>query len=263
MIDTEKARQDLLDPSLGFFVIRGLFSTKETDKYRESCERFMTDARRIRARIITNSMCDYVHPRSHDHVERTARIYQYLHNHQDDFIGGLLGRAIAIRDTIESAWLSNPIYRNEKATLHDYVIVTHYYGNRGMLSRHRDYNGPAPLPLIQFWVALSEPGKDYEGGNLVIYSKDGTRRRVEADLGLRRGDALIFDKTLLHEVELTQIPADGAARGRWTVLIGARAPRDTIFSASKKKILYGPPLYPLVAFGTTMLKRMRSNAAPS
>ncbi|WP_437975750.1 hypothetical protein WMF11_49375 [Sorangium sp. So ce295] len=112
-------------------MIRGLFSAKETDQYRENCEQFMTDARRIRARIITKSMRDYVHPRSHDHLERTARIYQYFHNHQDDFIGRLLGRAITIRDEIESAWLSDPIYRNEKGTLHDYVIVTQYYSNRG------------------------------------------------------------------------------------------------------------------------------------
>ena len=263
MIDTERARQDLLDPSRGFFVIRGLFSTEEADRYRDGCERFMSTAVRIRERIVTDRTRDYVHPRSHDALERTARIYQYFHNHRTDFTGQLLQRAMTIRNEIESVWLTDAIYRHEKETLCDYVIVTQYYGDRGMLSKHQDYDGPAPLPLIQFWVALSAPGKDYENGNLVLYSKDGSSRRVEADLGLVKGDALVFDKTLPHEVELTRTPKNEHARGRWTVLIGARAPRDTRLGAMKKRLLYGPPLYPFLAYGARLLKHVRSNTTTS
>ena len=261
MISVEEARHDLLDPARGFFVIHNLFSKEEISRYRQTCEQFMGRAKRIQERIITNSIEDYVHPRSHDQLERTARIYQYFHNHKTDFAGELFSRAIAIRDAIEAGWLFDPIYRSEKETLVDYVIVTQYFGNKGMLTKHQDYSGPAPYPLIQFWVALSEPGVDYEGGNLVLYSKDGTSRRVEGDLGLKRGDALVFDKTLPHEVELTRIPQRADALGRWTVLIGARAPRDSAWEAAKKRVLYGPPLYPLMALGARTLKLLRQSEA--
>lgn len=254
MIDLDRARRDLLDEAKGFFVIPGLFSAAEVNAYRQSCERFMRHARHIQSRIITNTIADYVHLRSHDDVERTARIYQHFHNHRNDHTGKLFDRAVRIRDAIEEIWLDDPVYRSEKETLFDYVIVTRYFGDKGMLEKHRDYEGPAPFPLVQFWVALSEPGTDYEGGNLVLYSKNGASRRVEADLGLRKGDALVFDKTLPHEVELTKIPGAGAL-GRWTVLIGARALRDSSWEALRKLCLYGPPLRPALSFASRTARR--------
>jgi hypothetical protein len=255
MIDAEQARRDLLDDDRGFHVIRGLYSAAEVDAYRQACDRVMRHGRRIHERIMSDSVEDYVHPRSHDQEERTARIYQYFHNHRGDEIGRFLDRAVAIRDGIEKGWEDNPVYRAEKKSLFDYVIVTKYIGNKGMLPKHEDYKGPAPLPLIQFWVALSEPGKDYQNGNLVLYSRNGRRRRVESDLNMRKGDALIFDKSLSHEVELTQVAGEGAL-GRWTVLIGARAPRDSFWGAAKKRWLYGPPLYPVISRCWSLCKRL-------
>jgi hypothetical protein len=93
MIDVEQARRDLLDASKRFFVIPALFSRDEVCRYRQGCERFMSGAKRIRQRIITDSVEDYVHPRSHDHLDRTARIYQHFHNHRNDLAGQLFARA--------------------------------------------------------------------------------------------------------------------------------------------------------------------------
>ncbi len=59
--------------------------------------------------------------------------------------------------------------------------------------------------------------------------------KVEADLGMKPGDALVFDKSLLHEVEET-LP--GSDVGRWTVLIGARAERDSRLKSMYKQIRY-------------------------
>jgi len=255
MIEVEKARSDLLDQDKGFYVIKKLYSEEKVDVYRQICERFIQHSKRIHERIISDTIEDYVHPRSHDQQERTARIYQYFHNHRGDMVGRFFDRAITIRNEIESGWVGNPVYRSEKETLLDYAIVTQYYGNKGMLTKHQDYGGPAPLPLLQFWVALSEPGEDYQNGNLVLYSKNGRSRRVETDLDMHKGDALVFDKSLPHEVELTQVAGEGAL-GRWTVLIGARAPRDTVWSAARKRWLYGPPLYPLLSWGSSVLKRL-------
>jgi hypothetical protein len=83
----------------------------------------------------------------------------------------------------------------------------------------------------------------------VRYSKNGRSRRVETGFNIHKGDSVIFDKSLPHEVELTQVAGKGA-QGRWTVLIGARAPRDTVGSAARRRWLYGPPLYPILSFGS-------------
>ena len=134
--------------------------------------------------------------------------------------------------------------------------MTHYLKNKGMLPRHQDYSGPAPYPLIQAWVALSRPGQDFQEGNLVIYSKSGRRYRVEADLEVSQGDALLFNKALYHEVETTKAGGPGSV-GRCTVLIGSRAPVDSFWQARKKRLLYGPPLYRALALIARTLKPLR------
>jgi hypothetical protein len=253
--DLSLIRSRLSDESLGFHVERDFYSKEEISVYRAQCEDFLKKGTRIQERIMRDRTPDYVHPRSHDQKNRTNRIYQYLSNHENDSVGRFLGKALELRDEIEQGWLDVPGYSRERARLMDYVIVTQYLGEVGMLPRHRDYSGVAPGPLIQFWVALTEPGIDYGKGNLILYSKNGKSRRAETDLKLHAGDALIFDKSLEHEVELTT-DLSGTAKGRWTVLIGARAPRDSILGAARKRLLYGPPLYALLRKGSRLKKRL-------
>jgi hypothetical protein len=215
MHDLNKIRSALLDPNNGFYILKGFYSESEADAYRKECARFLGQGKIIYQRINTDYMADYVHPRSHDQELRTERIYQYFHNHTDDAVGRFLTRAVDLRNQIEEAWLADPIYREEKETLQSYVIATHYLPDTGMLHKHRDYSGPAPYPLVQFWVLLSHPEIDYKRGNLVVYSKSGRRYRVEGDLGAKKGDVLIFDKSLFHEVEVNE--PSGISTGRWTV----------------------------------------------
>jgi len=70
-------------------------------------------------------------------------------------------------------------------------------------------------------VLLSEPDKDYRGGALILYPREGRPVNIQESLGLRKGDALLFDKALYHEVEATE-PAPGDGVGRWTAVIGGR-----------------------------------------
>jgi hypothetical protein len=65
-------------------------------------------------------------------------------------IGRLFDRAIAIRNELENGWLDDPVHRSEKETLFDYVIVTQYYGNKGMLTKQQDYGGPAHCRCYSF-----------------------------------------------------------------------------------------------------------------
>ena len=233
----------MLSEDKGFHVLKGFYTREEAESYRSQCRDFLQAGNVFYTRINTDSMRDYVHPRSHDQQQRTQRIYQYFHNHTDDELARFWGRAVRLRNEIESAWMSDAIYNSEKEKLQDYVIVTAYKENKGMLPMHRDYRGPAKLPLVQFWVLLSEPEVDYQGGNLVLYSQNGHRYRVESDLHARRpGDAVVFNKALYHEVEVTrEVPASDL--GRWTVLIGASAYRDTRWQAFSKKVRFNPIVY--------------------
>lgn len=249
--DIGKIRADVLDPNKGFHVLRSLYTLSEVTAYRNRCREFLQHGRVIHQRINSDTMHDYVHPRSHDRQDRTYRIYQFLHNHRNDLTGEFFSKAMSIRDKIEEPWNANSIYKAEKDRLQDYCIVTYYLDKVGMLPSHQDYVGPAPLPLIQFWVALSEPGVDYLEGNLVLYSKTGVRVRAETDLQLQVGDALLFDKSLYHEVEATE-PGGKSALGRWTVLIGARAERVSSWQALIKGFCYDSRVQPtLSAFART------------
>ena len=241
-VDLEGARKDLVDPRKGFAVFREFWGRAEVEHYRQECERFMQSGTTIFERINTDSTPDYIHPRSHDDQRRTYRIYQFFHNHRSPLTDDLLTRSLALRNRIEEPWTADPIYRAERARLQDYVIVTKYVENTGTLSRHRDYQGQLPFPLIQFLVLLSQPGYDYRNGEFVLYTRAGGAVRVQDDLGMRQGDALLFDKSLDHEVENT-LGADQSRLGRWSVLIGARAKRDGWLSAKRKALLYRASVY--------------------
>lgn len=240
----ETIRQDLTNPDLGFHVLKGFYSRAEAQWLQDDCVGFLSSGPVRHTRINTDDIEDYIHPRSHDTQARTRRIYRYLHNHPADQVGQLLNRALLLRAEIEAGWIKDPTYAHERLVLQDYVIFTAYQAGSGMLPKHQDYDGPAPFPLIQFWVLLSDPTRDYSQGNLILHSHSGHAYAAERELGLEPGDALIFDKSLQHEVELTEAgAADGA--GRWTVLIGARAPRDSRLRAAAKKLMFSPALYPL------------------
>lgn len=151
--------------------------------------------------------------------------------------------------------------RRRKETFTTTMVVTFFLDGTGMLLKHRDYDGPARLPLIQCWVLLSEPGADYTDGNLVIHARSGRAVRVEADLGLEKGDALVFDKSLWHEVEPTGVCNAPDAQGRWTLVIGARAQRDSFRQAQYKRWAFGRYVYPartkLMGLGGVVRRSLR------
>jgi hypothetical protein len=261
-LNLEEIRRHILADDRGFYVMKGFYSPAEIDDYRRACDAFLKTGPVIQTRINSDRMPDYIHHRSHDRVQRTQRIYQFFHNHRHDNVGRFLRRAVDLRDEIESVWLDHPTYREEKERLQNYMIVTRYVAGTGMLPRHRDYDGPAPKPLIQFWVLLSEPEKDYHQGNLVLYARDGTRYHVESGLGVGKGDALIFDKSLEHEVEMTgEAAAD--ALGRWTLLIGARGKRHKPHEVLLKRIAYHPWIYPATRAVKALRERSLRQVVPS
>jgi hypothetical protein len=239
----ESARQALADPARGYFVVRGLYSPDELLAYRAECVTAMQRAPRVHARLNTDSTPDYVHPRSHDAVERTYRLYQYLHNPHSDSTTRLFNRTLTLRNAIEELWMADPVYREEHEVQQDHVVVTRYVPGTGQLPPHRDYNGPARLPLIQSLALISQPGVDYAGGEFVLQTRTGTAVRLTGDLNVGMGDLFLFDKVLVHEVEPT-LPAQTDV-GRWSASIGSRARRHTTAQYLRGRLLYSDPVYHL------------------
>ena len=234
---------DLLNPDKGYVLIKNYFSDTEIDHYRNECEKFLRTGPVCVSRINTDWIPDYVQPRSHDKVGRTYRIYQYLHNDHSELTAAFFEKALSIRNTLEQTWLDDPHYRSEKETLQNYVIVTKYITDTGYLPPHRDYYGPAPFPLLQSLVLLSRMPNDYTGGDFRLRTKKGTSLSLANDIGATKGDLLVFDKSLEHTVELTQA-GTSTNLGRWSVLVGARAIRDSRLRGISKRFLYSHPFYP-------------------
>src|SRR5262249_39159632 len=150
----------------------------------------------------------------------------------------------------------DPRYRAERERLQDYIIVTKYVADTGMLPRHHDYEGPAPFPLLQSLVLLSDSPTDYTGGDFLLYTKSGRRLSLANDIGARKGDLRLFDKSLAHSVEVTRAGTQ-TQLGRWSVLIGARAARDNRAAAGLKSLLYSPPLYPFSSPAIRVMQLLR------
>ena len=145
------------------------------------------------------------------------RIHQFFHNHKHD-------KAEAKQSYLAS-WsnrtrLGSTLYASEKRRLQDYTIVTAIKKSR-MLPIHRDHCGPAPFPLIQFWVLLSTPGVDYKAATCSSLNRRHTNQ-VEADLGMQPGDALVFDKSSYTKLKRRFLGLmsvdDGAHRRGWAWL---------------------------------------------
>jgi hypothetical protein len=215
---------DLLDPARGFLLLAGFASPLEIAHYRRECERAFDACPRHprypgygRGRLNRDFAPDYVLARP---GAPETRLYRFLENPHSPETRALDARALAFRDGVEARWLGDPGYRRLRAAQRDYVQVSRHLAGQG-IGRHRDSVVPTPRPLLQCVVLLSEPGVDFADGEFVLQPRTGSAVRCQADLGMRAGDALIFDKWLEHAVEPAGRTRSGAA-ARWSVVIGGR-----------------------------------------
>jgi predicted 2-oxoglutarate/Fe(II)-dependent dioxygenase YbiX len=222
----EKEIRDLLDPDKGFILRRGFLSTPEVDDYRNECWEFLKTTRTVFKKIHRYSKRDYVWSTDGKVVPgiRNYRIYQSMQSKHSDQTQAIFNRVLSLRNHIESSWLHDKKYSDVKMRLYDYVQVTSYgrqsEGNR----KHTDYRGDAPYPLLQPVIFLSQPGIDYVGGDLLITTKRGHVVNVQETLQMRKGDLLLFDKSLYHEVLPIQ-PCEPSQVGKWSVVLGGRYPQ--------------------------------------
>jgi hypothetical protein len=237
LVDTPVV-EEILDPGKGFLLVRDFMDHEQVKRYRQECAEFLESGKRIcrwpgygRDRINRDDMQDYVYPS----VDASNwRLFQFLHNPHQPATQALYARALALRNSIEAHWLHDNAYRRLRASMGEYVHVIHYTEGRG-IGRHSDFRGSSPFPLLQCVVLLSEPGKDYLGGELFLYTANDTRVGVHTDLDMRMGDAIIFDKSMEHEVEPTR-PAAASVVGRWSVIIGGRYHRPPLLRRWVRRI---------------------------
>jgi len=208
----------------GFYLHQAFLSETETDSYRLECEAFFESGPRVakwpgygRNRLNRDHVADYVFSRPRAH---SSKIYQFPKNPHSPGTQAIFDRALSIRDTIEAYWLDDPQYRQIRAAQRDYVQVNRYLEGQG-IGRHRDSTTVTSRPLVQCVVLMSQPGTDFSGGELVLYTASGKSVGAHTDLGMKKTDALFFDKSLFHEVEATS-QIEGTSVGRWSAVIGAR-----------------------------------------
>jgi len=224
-------RDEILNPDKGFYVIRKLYSEEEIDHYRENCLDLIKKGPVINKRINIKNMFDYVHKRSFDQNERTTRVYQFFENHKYSKTGFFFEKSKKIMDLIEDEWSKeNKYYDEYRKTLQNYIIFTWYKPGFGKLPIHQDIKVQLKFPLLQSNVMLTQYNKDYYGGDFIFYSKNNKKYSVNNDLKLKKGDVLVFDKSLFHEV--TKVESHSSILSRCTVLINARA------KFKKEKLLF-------------------------
>jgi len=228
---------DLTNPGKGYAVKRAFLSPGEADAYRAESEKFLATSRAVYKKIHRYCKHDYIWSEDGKVVPGvfTYRIYQSLTCKHSKPTEEIFQRMLSLRDRIETTWLGNEQYRKIRQDQYDYAQVTSYGKPSPGIAKHCDYQGKAPFPLLQCLIFLTRPGVDYTGGDLILYTKNGNRLNVQATLKLEQGDALLFDKSLYHEVEPT-LTSESSEIGRWTAVIGARYPSPAL-SARTKRLL--------------------------
>jgi hypothetical protein len=221
--------------------VRAFYSPDEVDWFRERSDALLASGPVMHAHIVHDRRPDYVLPRAPERVLEGYQVFLFPHNHRGTELEVFFRRAIAFRNEIESQW-ADDAYRKCTAPLRDYVQVNYFPERTGKLAKHIDQHPDLPSLLLQPWVPLSEPGDDYTRGNLIIHSKDGGAHAIEDELDVRRGDLLLFDRSLVHEVEATAA-GTGANRGRCNVVMGARQAPSSALAAAYRRLFFTQPAF--------------------
>lgn len=240
-VDVARVWRDVTDPAKGFALVRAFYSLDEVDWYREKSDALLASGPIMHAQVVHDRQRDYVFPRAIGRVVTGYQVFHFPHNHRGTDLEAFFRRAIDFRNEVESQW-ADDAYRKGTAPLRDYVQVSYFLERTGKLAKHIDQDPDFPSLLLQPWVSLSEPGDDYTRGNLVIHSKDGSAHAIEDELDVHRGDLLLFDRSLVHEVEATAA-GTGANRGRCNVVIGGRQAPPSALSAAYRRLFFTQPAF--------------------
>lgn len=222
-LNVDIARKDILDPSKTIHIVRGFLDKDTLGEYFDELKAVFDSAPRIKDKPEHDDGPDCVQPWIYDHDRKqfmVHRIYSFIHNEQGTLRGRVHEAIMQGRDQIESVWPNKAVY--EEKNYSNFHIVTKYEDGGDGYPRHTDVPYEYDYPMLQCWVQLSEHGKDFTGGDLILYTPDGGRVSGIHDLGIQAGDLVFFDKRTEHEVSPCHTLEGG--EGRWIVIVGAMGP---------------------------------------
>lgn len=242
--DLDAARAALTDPRRGFHVVPGLLAPDRLAALRAEATDTMARLPTHLGMITAPWMTDHVVREVRAGVQQYTRLYRFPHTLGAGVVDDFLGAALAARDQVEAPWLEDAGYAARRDQLQNYFLITRYDAEQDGLAPHTDDPGGLAYPLLQFLVLASQPGRDFEGGELVLHPAQGDPVGIVSDLGLSEGDGLLFDRSLCHAVRPVRGLAPPAA-GRWTLLIGSRARREGPLRHAFKRTVFHPWLVPV------------------
>lgn len=253
--------------------MRAFYSPDEVDWYREKSDALLASGPIMHAHIVHDRRRDYVLPRAPERVLEGYQVFLFPHNHRGTELEVFVRRAIDFRNEVESQW-ADDAYRKSTASLRDYIQTNYFPERTGKLGKHIDQDPDMRSLLLQPWVPLSEPGDDYTRGNLIVHSKDGSAHAIEDELDVHRGDLLLFDRSLVHDVD-APAAGTGANRGRCNVVMGARQAPSSVLSSAYRRLFFTQPAFSVTwvvkgwrrklqvaAAGSPWLRRLSSADAP-
>jgi 2OG-Fe(II) oxygenase superfamily len=223
IVDIELARSQIQDESLTAYVVHGYLGESHRHHYFQELVDVYESSARTKIRPMSDDGDDCVQPWLYDHsLEKfmVNRMYLFLHNEIGTLRGKIHNEIMQTRDLIEADWPNQRLY-TEKG-YRSFHIVTKYESGADGYPRHTDVPFDYQYPMLQCWLQLTDPGHDFQGGDLVLHPPSGRSVSVIHDLGVRAGDLIFFDKRTEHEVTPCH-HRDGGV-GRWIVIVGAMAP---------------------------------------
>lgn len=222
-IDIDAVRASILDPTRTYAHIRGAIGTDTLKDYIHELTEAFEAAPRVKTKPESDGGPDVVQPWVWDDALKTFtvhRFYRFPHAEHGTLHGDVHQAICTARDEIESAWPNTARYEQEG--YRQYHIIAQYKHESAGYDRHTDVPYAYDYPMLQCWLQITEPGTDFDGGDLILYTPGGQRLAAISDLGVRAGDVLFFDKRTEHEVEACRQVEGGL--GRWIGIIGAMAP---------------------------------------
>lgn len=204
----------------GFYVFRNYISKEHAIDFRCTCERLLTEVPWYSSkRYVKNETLDYAIKWLYSRDKKdlaSIRLMLFEHNMQEDVVRSIIDSVSAYKKALDEHWAETMDFYT-KSEMDFMCIVSRYENDTGYYPKHRDAPVSIKSPLPQAQMLLSDPGTDFNDGELLLHLDNG-QTLSSGDLGLEMGDLFIFDKRIEHSV--TQVHASQSSVGRWMALFG-------------------------------------------
>ena len=209
----------------GYYVLRSFISCEQTEKMRKISELMLQrvpwlPGKTYQPGVTPDYALNWLYSQDKTQLA-SVRLMMYQHNEQDPVLREVIDVVTGLKDELDKHWPETiAFYRKQKMA--SMCIVSRYENEAGYYPQHKDAPGDLNNPLPQMQMLLSEPGVDFQNGDLVLHFENG-ETLSSSELALCPGDLFIFDKRITHSVD--QVLAGETEIGRWMALFGVSVKR--------------------------------------